>query len=115
MPCRAGEREILPAFSYVPGQPLENYIDVGRLDSKVDVMSTADRQSLDEEQMFQASPDMTCSTCAACRPEPDLATLSQRCVGCHKSEVTGGHPKVGGEIANNCIDCHSRLKRKSWK
>jgi Cytochrome c554 and c-prime len=103
-----GNREILPAFSYVPGQPLENYIDLGPIDPTqyVDVHGKQE-MLLMQSKCFQASPDMTCSTCHDVhKPEPELVTLNQRCLSCHKLESTGRHAQVGTNVANNCVDCH---------
>jgi hypothetical protein len=62
---------------------------------------------LARSKCFQASPDMTCSTCHDIhKPEPDLAAISQRCLGCHKVEMTDTHSKVGGALTGNCVDCH---------
>ena len=36
----------------------------------------------------------------------NLAAFSQKCLSCHKVEACGVYPKLGAEIANNCIDCH---------
>jgi hypothetical protein len=50
---------------------------------------------------------MTCSTCHDIhKPEPDLAALSQRCLGCHKVEMSETHSKAGGALISNCVDCH---------
>jgi hypothetical protein len=103
-----GEREILPAFSYVPGQTLENYIDLGPVDSAADVdVHGKQGKLLMKSKCFQASPEMTCSTCHDVhKPERDLAALSQHCLSCHKPEMSAAHVKVGSALTKNCIDCH---------
>jgi hypothetical protein len=103
-----GEREILPAFTYVPGQPLEKYIDLGPIDSAADVdVHGKQGKLLMKSRCFQASPDMNCSTCHDVhKTEPGPAAMSQHCLSCHKVEASATHAKVGAEIANNCIDCH---------
>jgi hypothetical protein len=106
--CHAGHGapEALPAFSYVPGQPLGNYIDLADSSKNADVHAHQG-DLLARSKCFQASPDMTCSTCHDIhKPEPDLAALSQRCLGCHKVEMTEAHSKVGGALTGNCVDCH---------
>jgi cytochrome c553 len=101
-----GAPEALPAFSYVPGQPLGNYIHLADSSKDVDVHGHQG-ELLARSKCFQASPDMTCSTCHDIhKPEPDLAALSQRCLGCHKVEMTETHSKVGGALISNCVDCH---------
>jgi len=108
--CHAGpgEREILPAFSYRPGEPLEKYIDLGSDDSvkEIDVHGKQVKLLM-KSKCFQSSPEMTCSTCHNVhQPEPDLATLSQRCMSCHPLQATGEHSKMASTARKNCIDCH---------
>jgi hypothetical protein len=106
--CHAGQgiREILPAFTYVPGQPLEKYIDLGPPDSNVDVHGKQG-MLLAKSRCYQASADMNCSTCHDVhQPEPGLAAMSQHCLRCHKIESSPTHAKMGEALAGNCIDCH---------
>ena len=101
-----GAPEALPAFSYVPGQRLENYINLADSSKDVDVHGHQGKL-LARSKCFQASPDMTCSTCHDIhKPELDLSALSQRCLGCHKVEMTETHSKVGSTLTSNCVDCH---------
>ena len=101
-----GAPEALPAFSFVPGQPLANYLDLADSSKDADVHGHQG-VLLAKSKCFQASPDMTCSTCHDIhKPEPDLPSLSQRCLGCHKLEMTETHGKVGGARLNICVDCH---------
>ena len=108
--CHGGQgvRELLPAFSYIPGQPLEKYVDLGATESAADVdVHGKQGKLLIKSKCFQASPDLTCSTCHNVhKPEPDLAAMSQHCLSCHKVESTPAHLKVGNSISSNCVDCH---------
>ena len=108
--CHAGpgERELLPAFSYVPGQALEKYLDLGPSDSAQEIdVHGKQVKLLMKSRCFLASQQMTCSTCHDVhKPEPDLATLSERCVNCHKAQATGQHPKMVTATGKTCIDCH---------
>ena len=62
---------------------------------------------LARSKCVQASPDMTCSTCHDIhKPEPDLAAISQRCLGCHNLVMTDTHSKAGSALTSNCVDCH---------
>ena len=103
-----GQREIFPAFSYVPGQPLEKYIDLGPVDSAADVdVHGQQGKLLMKSRCFQASAIMTCSTCHNVhKKEPDLAAMSQHCLGCHELKASPTHAKAGDAISKNCIDCH---------
>ena len=101
-----GEPEALPAFSYVPGQPLGNYINLADSSKEVDVHGHQGKL-LARSKCFQASPDMTCSTCHDIhKPELDLAAISQRCLGCHHVVMTETHSQVGSALTTNCVDCH---------
>ena len=101
-----GEPEELPAFSYIPGQPLGSYINLADSGSEVDVHGRQGKL-LARSKCFQQSPDMTCSTCHDIhKPELDLAAISQRCLGCHNVAMTGSHSKVGNLLTSNCVDCH---------
>ena len=103
-----GERELLPAFSYIPGQPLEKYIDLGTPDPAADVdVHGKQGKLLAKSKCFQSSADMTCSTCHNVhKPEPDLAAMSQHCLSCHSTKATPTHLAVGNSITSNCVDCH---------
>jgi len=104
----AGVREILPEFSYVPGQPLANYIDLGPVDqaNEVDVHGKQGKLMM-KSRCYQVSKTMECSTCHDVhKKEPDLAEMSQRCLTCHKVDATPTHQAVGATITQNCIDCH---------
>jgi hypothetical protein len=106
--CHAGHGapEALAAFSYVPGQPLENYINLADSSKNADVHAHQG-DLLARSRCFQASPDMTCSTCHDIhKPEPNLSAISQRCLSCHKVEMTETHSKVGSSLTSNCVDCH---------
>jgi hypothetical protein len=62
---------------------------------------------LEKSRCFQASSNMSCATCHDVHEsERNLGTFSQKCLSCHKVEACGEYPKLGQEIANNCIDCH---------
>lgn len=103
-----GDRFLAPAFSYVPGQPLANYIDLGPVDSAKDVdVHGKQGKLLVKSQCYQMSANMNCSTCHDVhKPRPDLAAMSQHCLTCHKVEESATHANLGETISNNCIDCH---------
>lgn len=62
---------------------------------------------LEKSRCFQSSSNMSCATCHDVHePETNLATFSRKCLSCHKVEACGVYPKLGHEIANDCIDCH---------
>jgi hypothetical protein len=110
--CHAGAGvELQPAFSYVPGEALDKYIDLGANDpdAAVDVHGKQGRLLI-KSQCYQMSADLNCSTCHDVhKPRTNLAKMSQHCLRCHQTENSVTHAKVEKEIANNCIDCHMPL------
>jgi hypothetical protein len=105
-----GERFLQPAFSYVAGQPLDKYIDLGPIDSAKDVdVHGKQGKLLVKSKCYQMSKNMTCSTCHDVhKKEPDLETMSQHCLSCHKTPETETptHAKLGQALTKNCVDCH---------
>jgi hypothetical protein len=106
--CHAGAgKSILPAFSYVPGQPLTKYINLppSAPDAHVDVHGSQ-VELLEKSRCFQSS-EMTCTTCHDVhKPQRDLAMFSKRCLTCHTPASCGRFAALGESIAQNCIDCH---------
>ena len=107
--CHAGLGEDrAPAFSFVPGQVLSEYLEVQPLEpnAKVDVHGNQ-VALLERSRCFQSSTKITCNFCHDVHaPERSAASYSDRCLTCHKVESCGVYPKLGQEIAKNCIDCH---------
>lgn len=107
--CHAGIGELTASpFTYVPGDPLDKYLVLPHLDptASIDVHGSQ-VELLKRSRCYESSASMTCSTCHNIHvPQHDLAALSERCLSCHKVESCGVYPKLGREIASNCIDCH---------
>jgi hypothetical protein len=103
--CHAGHGvALLPAFSYIPGEPLDKYLALPQLapDEAVDVHGSQ-VELLKKSRCFQSST-MTCLTCHDVHlPQKDPVAFSEHCLRCHKSE---SHPKMTRPIARDCIDCH---------
>ena len=106
--CHAGAGEnILPAFSYLPGQPLTKYVNLPLPPpgAQVDVHGSQ-VELLEKSRCFQSST-MTCTTCHDVHAtQRDLAAFSKRCLNCHAPASCGRFPTLGDTIARNCIDCH---------
>jgi Cytochrome c554 and c-prime len=111
--CHAGqgERELMPAFTYVPGQPLERYIDLGPVDSTQNVdVHGKQGMLLMKSRCYQLSSPMNCSTCHDVhKKEPGPEAMSQHCLACHKVQQSATHAKVGEVMTQNCVDCHMPL------
>jgi hypothetical protein len=108
--CHNGLRtqQIAPAFSFVPGQPLDNYLQP----NEGDVLAHPDVHGnqvglLQKSRCYLSSPKMSCSTCHDVHAqERPAAAYSDRCLTCHRVESCGVAKTMGSTIANNCIDCH---------
>ncbi|HSY65218.1 MAG TPA: multiheme c-type cytochrome [Terriglobales bacterium] len=103
--CHAGHGvALLPAFSYIPGEPLDKYLALPQLapDEAVDVHGSQ-VELLKKSRCFQSST-MTCLTCHDVHLlQKDPVAFSEHCLRCHKSE---SHRKMTRPIAGDCIDCH---------
>lgn len=102
--CHGGTGRSTPEpFTYVPGDPLGDHIEVAPTtgDEAVDVHGN-------QVALLMASPcfrssDMTCSTCHDVhRRQRDATAFSDRCLECHDVEHAGLPPGAVG----NCVDCH---------
>jgi Cytochrome c554 and c-prime len=108
--CHSGAgREVLaPAFSYLPGQPLDGYLRPVPVDATMQPEVHGNQVGLlKRSRCFLSSPTMSCSTChdvhASERPD---ATYSSRCLTCHRVENCTVVRKPEVKIEVNCIDCH---------
>jgi hypothetical protein len=103
--CHAGHGvPLLATFSYIPGEPLEKYLELPEPDPNAPVdVHGSQVELLKKSRCFQSSP-MTCLTCHDVHTtQKDPAAFSGHCLNCHKVET---HPKTGQPIASNCVDCH---------
>jgi hypothetical protein len=105
--CHAGAGEPLkPTFSYVPNQPLNEYLKLPEPapDAIVDVHGSQ-VELLKRSRCYQSS-EMTCLTCHDVHAvQYDLSGFSQRCLSCHKPGTTM-FPKADHRTASNCVECH---------
>ena len=106
--CHGGIGESqAPAFSYRPGEPLENYLHLSPPipGEAIDVHGNQ-VALLARSPCFQSS-NMTCSTCHDVhRPQRNAAAFSGQCLSCHTVQSCGLFPERGHQIAENCVDCH---------
>jgi Cytochrome c554 and c-prime len=107
--CHGGPgKSLAPAFSYIPGEPLDRYLqrDTPAPGETVDVHGNQ-IALLQRSRCYQSSGQMTCSTCHNVHtPQRDATAFSSRCLSCHKTESCGLHPTMGAQIASQCVDCH---------
>jgi len=105
--CHAGQGVMLTRpFSYLPGEPLDKYLELPQPDPNAEIdVHGSQVNMLEKSRCFQLSA-MTCMTCHDVHTrQHDLSAFSQRCLSCHKPE-TGMFPKLGHQVASNCIGCH---------
>jgi len=108
--CHSGAQreELEPAFSYLPGQPLDGYLKPGpEITTQQPEVHGNQVGLLKKSRCFLSSPTMTCSTCHDVHaPERPAAAYSSRCLSCHRIEGCKLSKTLGPKIADNCIDCH---------
>jgi hypothetical protein len=112
--CHNGaQTEKMKAFSYIPGEPLAQYLGVNSDDNGLDPDVHANQVGLlKKSRCYLSSPNMSCSTCHQVHaPELAAASYSARCLSCHRVESCGVEKKLGPKIAQNCIDCHMPLQQ----
>jgi hypothetical protein len=96
-----------PAFSFVPGEALKDYIQFEAPNPNEVVDVHGSQVTLLERSRCFRSSNMTCSTCHNVHlPQRDLPAFSKACLSCHKIESCGIFAKRGHKIANSCVDCH---------
>jgi hypothetical protein len=108
--CHNGIRgeEITPAFSYLPGEPLDKHVMPGP-EPLPDHPEVHGNQVglLQRSRCYLSSPKMSCSTCHDVHaPERAAASYSTKCLACHQWESCGISKKMGHKIVSDCIDCH---------
>jgi hypothetical protein len=108
--CHNGIRRqgIAPPFSYVPGEPLDDYLEPNTSEV-VELPDVHGNQVglLKHSRCYLSSPKMTCSACHDVHaPEKTIEFYSGRCLTCHRMESCGEFKRMGDKIADNCIDCH---------
>jgi Cytochrome c554 and c-prime len=113
--CHNGTQrdELVEAFSYVPGQPLDRYLGPNPLDSSEHPDVHGNQVGLlKRSRCYLSSASMTCSTCHNVHaPERAAADYSSRCLSCHRWQSCGKAKKLGIKITQNCIDCHMPLEQ----
>jgi Cytochrome c554 and c-prime len=113
--CHNGIRseELVAAFSYLPGQPLDNYLHPPEGDMAVHPDVHGNQVGLlKKSRCYLSSPNMSCSTCHNVhQPERTPAAYSDRCLSCHRMESCGAFKTIGRKIAENCIDCHMPVEQ----
>ena len=113
--CHGGiGQAIVAAFSYVPGQQLENYVRLPRPDAEDRVDVHGNQVALTQRSRCYQNSQMTCATCHEVHaPERAAASYSEKCLQCHQDRDCGEFLKLGAKIRENCIDCHMPLQNSN--
>jgi hypothetical protein len=113
--CHGGIGEsVEPAFSYVPGQSLENYIRLQRPDANAAVDVHGNQVALTQRSHCYQNSQMSCTTCHEVHaPERTAAAYSDKCLKCHKESDCGEFAKLGTKIREDCIDCHMPVQESN--
>lgn len=115
--CHAGGGELRrPAFSYVPGEPLESWLAV---DVTADNGHNEDPHSanqlarLMQSACYRSSDQLSCISCHDPHQHErgDDALYSRRCAQCHQPDRCGVHERLGSVIDDRCVQCHMPSQR----
>jgi hypothetical protein len=113
--CHNGTQreELAPAFSYIPGKPLDGYLEPNSLDRTAQPDVHGNQVGLlKRSRCYLSSPGMSCSTCHDVHaPERTPASYSSRCLQCHQWQSCGVSKTMGYRVVQNCIDCHMPLRK----
>ena len=100
-----------PAFTYVAGRRLEDYVHLEPKASDEVVDVHANQVALLSRSRCFTSSQMTCTTCHDVhRPQRDVVELSGRCLTCHQQQSCPLFAPRGTAIVGKCVDCHMPLQ-----
>jgi hypothetical protein len=111
--CHGGAgKDLVTAFSYIPGEKLLDFIELPAPDPKATVDVHGNQMALlERSRCYQESPNLTCITCHnPHEAEKPAATYSTKCLGCHEAKSCGEFARLGDKISENCIDCHMPMQ-----
>jgi len=115
--CHSGAGELRqPPFTYRPGQPLRNYVEISLNDqdgADDDPHSANQLARLMRSRCYQSSDALTCTTChdPHRHERGRLELLSSRCRQCHQSGDCGAHHRLSTAIEGRCVQCHMPSRR----
>ena len=103
-----------PAFSYVAGQRLADYLTLPKAPREATVDVHGNQVELLTRSRCYRESQMTCLTCHDVhREQRDVTELSGRCLTCHTEKACGLFPSRGRAILGRCVDCHMPLQPSS--
>jgi hypothetical protein len=113
--CHGGlGQPIAPAFTYVAGKPLGQYLHLFSQPSDATVDVHGNQVALLTRSRCYQSSQMTCLTCHDVhRTQRDPAQLSERCLTCHQEQSCKLFPTQGHALRGRCVDCHMPLQQSN--
>jgi hypothetical protein len=111
--CHSGPRQPKrPAFTYRPGDPLDDYLLPARAEAIPDVH--ANQVGLLRGSRCFVASGMTCGTCHdAHREERDTTALSGKCLQCHRPTACPVVSREGRATPRYCVDCHMPVRESA--
>lgn len=102
-----------PAFSYRPGQPLEDFYFSLRTKYPEDDHVANQTTYLRQSKCYQHSDSMSCVSCHnPHRPHSQNNAGSASCYTCHQKEACTDRPQLPTAVQDDCVGCHMPAGRK---
>jgi tetratricopeptide (TPR) repeat protein len=97
-----------PAFSYRPGEPLDNYFRTNLNKRREEDHVANQVHYLQQSKCFQKSDNLTCTTCHdPHRPPSSSNGAAQRtCAKCHPPEHCKEQSRLPAGVRGDCVGCH---------
>ena len=116
--CHSGIREnIKPAFSFLPGDKLDDFFKPGYNKDSTSVLDVHGNQYglLTASKCFKQSLTLNCSSChnAHVKETNQLQVYAQRCMNCHNESSNSFCTVKNVEkhvLMSKCIDCHMPMQ-----
>lgn len=96
-----------PAFSYRPGEPLDDYFRTVASKHPEDDHVANQTKYLVTSKCYQKSGTMTCTTCHnPHRPKEGTSSGKTACFKCHKQADCTEQPRIPVAVQGDCVGCH---------
>ena len=105
-----------PAFSYRPGQPLEESYRMATSRHPEEDHVANQMKYMRESKCFQQSETLTCITChdphKVSTSTTDHSSSATSCLKCHQIDRCSQRPHVPVAVQDNCAGCHMPARNK---